>query len=93
MRLDGKVSASVDVISEVPQGSVLGRCCLYCTPSRSSTEGNHIVDYADDTTTYAVIPRTLSPQVMKSLNPDLAAINPWCLKWYIRLNPKKTDSM
>ena len=50
--------------------------------------------YADDTMIYAVIPRPLSrPRVMASLNQNLAAINFWCLKWYMRLNPKKTKSM
>ena len=34
--------------------------------------------YADDTTIYAVIP---------------AAINYWCFKWHMRLNPKKTKSI
>ena len=37
--------------------------------------GNHIVDNADDTTIYAVIPRPLSgPQEIESLNHNLAAI-------------------
>ena len=50
--------------------------------------------YADDTTIYAIIPRPLSrPQVMELLNQDLAASNFWCLKWHMRLNPKKTKSM
>ena len=40
------------------------------------------------------IPRPLSgPQVMESVNQDLAAIDSWCLKWYTTLNPKKTKSM
>ena len=30
---------------------------------------------------------------MEPLNQDLATINSWCLKWHIRLNPKKTKSM
>ena len=35
-----------------------------------------IVGYADDATTYAVIPRALSrPQVIESLNQNLAAIH------------------
>ena len=37
VRLDGKVSASVDVFSRVPQGSTYGLCCLYCTPPSSFT--------------------------------------------------------
>ena len=58
-----------------------------------TTVGSHIVVCADDTTIYAVIPRSLlSPQVMELLNPDLAVINTWCSKWHTRLNPKKTKS-
>ena len=51
------------------------------------------MSYAEDTI-YAVIPRPFSClQVMESLNQDLTAINFYCLKWHMRLNPKKTDSM
>ena len=43
---------------------------------------------------YVVIPRQLlHPQVMESLNHDSAAIDSRCLKWHMRLNPKKTKSM
>ena len=50
--------------------------------------------YADDTTIYAVIPTPLSlPQVMELRNQDLAAIVFLCLKWYMRLNSKKTKSI
>ena len=46
--------------------------------------------YAVDITNYAIIPRhLLRPQVIESLNQDLAAINSWCLKWHKELNPKK----
>ena len=49
--------------------------------------------YADDTTICVVIPRLLSgPQVMKSKNRHLTAIHSCCLKWYTRLNPRKTKS-
>ena len=47
--------------------------------------------YVDDTTICAVIPKPLlRPQVMDSLNQDLATIDCWSLKWH-RLNPKKTE--
>ena len=50
--------------------------------------------YANDTTIHAIIPGPLSrPQVMESLDQDLATINSWRLKWHTRLNPKKTKSM
>ena len=76
--LDGKVSTSVDLVSRVPKSRVLGPLLLFLLyPSELlPIVGNHIVDYADDTTIYAVIPRPLSrPQVMESLNQYLAAIN------------------
>ena len=55
---------------------------------------NYIACYTDDATIYSVVPRPLScPQEMESLNQDLAAPNPWCLKRHIRLYPKKMKSM
>ena len=50
---------------------------------------NHMVGDADDTNIFAVIPWPLSrPQVIESLDRDLAAIDSWCLKWQMRLNPR-----
>ena len=79
----------------VPQGTVLGLLLFILYTSKLfHIVGNHIVDYAYDTTIYTVIPRPLAcPQVMESLNPDLAAINSRCLKWHMRFNPKNTKSM
>ena len=49
---------------------------------------------ADRTTIFAVIPRSLSRhQEIESLNEDLATIYSLCLKWHVRLNPKKNKSM
>ena len=53
-----------------------------------------MVGYADDTTNCVVIPRPLShPQVIKSLNLDLAVMYSLSLKWHMRLNARKTKSM
>ena len=95
MRLDFKVSASVDVVSGMPQGSVLGPLLFMLYTSKLfHIIGNHMVGYADDIMIYAVILRPLSrAQVMESLNQQLAAINSWCLKLHTRLNHKKTKSM
>ena len=55
MRLDDKVTESVDVVSKVPQGSVLGPLLfILYTSELFLIVGNHMVTYADDTTTYAV---------------------------------------
>ena len=58
MRLDRKVSASVDVISGVSLAAVLRPLLfiLYISDLFHNV-GNHIVDYANDTTIYAVIIR------------------------------------
>ena len=59
MRLDGRVSASIDMVSGVLQGSVLEPLLfkLY-TYELFYIVGSHIVGYADNTTIYAVIPGT-----------------------------------
>ena len=92
--LEGKVSASVNVVSAVAHGSVLGPLLFtFYTSELFHIVRSHIVGYADNTTFYAIIPRPiLCPQVMESLNQDLAAINSWCLKWHVRRNSKKTKS-
>ena len=72
VHLDGKASASVAVVSRVPQGSVLGPLLfiLYNSELFHIVE-KHIVTCADDTANYAVILRQLSrSQVM-----DLVAMN------------------
>ena len=95
MHLDGKVSASVDVVYGVPLSSVLGPLLFKLYTSKLFLiVKNHIVGCADDTTVYEVIPRVLSrSQVVGSLNQDLVAMNSWRLKWHMRLNSKKTKSM
>ena len=56
--------------------------------------GNHIVGCADDTTIYVIIPRPFSrSQLVELMNQYLVAINSWCLKWHIRLKPKKKKSI
>ena len=60
MRLDGKVSALVDVASREHQGSVLGQLLIILyTSELFHIVGNHIVGYADDTAIYAIIARPL----------------------------------
>ena len=97
VRLDRKVSALVNVVSGGGggQGSVLRPLLfIFYTSKLFRIVGNHIMGYADGAMIYAVLPRPLSrPQVVESLNLDLAATYSWCVKWYMRLNPKKTRSM
>ena len=82
MYLEDKVSASVNVVSEVGQDSVLGPLLfILCTSKLFYIAENHIVSYAEDSIVFAVILRLLShPQVIELLNQDSAAINSWCLQ-------------
>ena len=64
MRLDSKVSASVEVVSGVPQDSVLDLLFILYAPELFHIVGNYMTAYANDTTIYAVIRIPLSlPQV------------------------------
>ena len=61
VRLDGKVSASVNVISGISQSSVSGPLLfILYTSDLYHIVANHIAGYVDDTTIYAVTPRPLS---------------------------------
>ena len=61
MRLEGKVSASVDVVSGVPPGSVLGSLLfIFYSLELFHIDGHHVVGYTDDTTIYTVIHSPLS---------------------------------
>ena len=93
--LDGCLSNTVDVVSGVPQGSVLGPLLfiIYCRDMWEDLE-NNLISYADDATLLATI---ASPDdrvhIADSLNRDLHRIESWCAMWGMKLNPSKTQSM
>ena len=93
--VDGKFSSMVDVVSGVPQGSVLGPVLftLYTSDMWQNLE-NDLLAYADDTSLYSVIP---SPnhrvEVAASLNRDLDTISTSCTHWGMSLNARKTHSI
>ena len=93
--VDGSSSASLPVISGVPQGSVLGPLFfIIFTADLGFNLENKLVSYADDTTLYSSI---CSPQnrelVAASLNRDLVKITSWCQLWGMKLNAIKTHSI
>ena len=93
--IDGELSDVRNVISGVPQGSVLGPLLfiIYTSDMWSGLE-NKLIAYADDATLAACIdsPNSRS-HVADSLNRDLTRINDWCKLWGMKLNPNKTQSM
>ena len=93
--VDGHEGEWRNVISGVPQGSVLGPLLfiLYTQDMWVGLE-NELVAYADDATLIAVIPSSDQRLlVSESLNRDLTRINEWCRLWGMKLNSKKTQSM
>ena len=78
----------VNVVSGVPQGSVLGPLffLLYTSELFSILE-NKLIGYADDSTLMAVVPSPgFRVTVAESLNRDLVRVNAWCDLWGMRLN-------
>ena len=78
--VDGSRSKLVNVVSGVPQGSVLG-------PQLFLLLENKLYGYADDSTLEAVVP---SPgervAVSESRNRDLNRVSVWCNLWGMKLN-------
>ena len=93
--LDGVYSASVPVVSGVPQGSVLGPLFfIIFTSDLGIGLENNLISYADDTTLYSSVRSPCNRgEVAESLNRDLAKIASWCQLWGMKLNSNKTHSI
>ena len=79
-RVDGVCSSSIDVVSGVPQGSVLDLLLflLYIADLPGLLQ-NELVGYADDSTLLCRIPHPRDrSSLAASLNDDLAMISDWC---------------
>ena len=93
--VDGHYSDYRNVISGVPQGSILGPL-LFISYAHDMWFGleNKLIAYADDATLLAPVPSPdMRELVSESLNRDLARINAWCKSWGMKLNSNKTQSM
>ena len=90
--VDGCRSKLVNVVSGVPQGSLLGQqLFLLYTAELFSIVENKLCGYADDSTLVAVVP---SPgervAVSEFMNRDLNTVSVWCNLWGMKLNRSKT---
>ena len=95
VKVDGVFSSSINVVSGVPQGSVLGPLLflLYIADLPRLLQ-NELVGYADDSTLLCRIPHPRDrSSVAASLNDDLAVISDWCSRWGMLVNPSKTRGM
>ena len=92
--VDGCRSKLVDVVSGVPQGSVLDPLLflLYTSELYSILE-NKLIGYADDSTLMAVVPLLgVRVTVAESLIRDLGRVSEWCNLWGMKLNATKTKT-
>ena len=93
--VDGCRCKLVNVVSRVPQGSVLGpQLFLLYTAELFSIMENKLYGYADDSTLVAVVP-SLGERiaVSGSMNRDLNRVSVWCNLWGMKLNANKNNTM
>ena len=93
--VDGCRSKLVNVVSGVPQGTVLGPLLfLLYTSELFSILENRLIAYADNSTLIAGVPSTgLRVAVAESLCRDLVKVGAWCDLWGMKLNASKTKTM
>ena len=92
VKLGGVRSSVVNVVSSVPQGSILGPLLflLYIRDHPPMLE-NVLVGYADDSTLVASVSSPCKrPTIAASLNRDLVSIDKWCARWGMLINSAKT---
>ena len=93
--VDGCRSKLVNVVSGVPQGSVLGLLLfLLYTSELFYILENKLIGYADDSTLMAVAPSpSVRVAVAESLIRDLGRLSEWCDLWGMKLDVTKTKIM
>ena len=93
VRLNGRVSACGDIVSGVPQGSILGPLLfiLYTFDIFQSVANSHIQSYADDTQLLLSFDPADYERAMYLLNLDLESVLDYSKQHNLRINPNKTE--
>ena len=93
--VDGCRSKLVNVVSGVPQGSVLGQLLfLLYTSGHFSILENKLIGYADDSTFMVVVPPSgVRVAVAESLTRDIGRVSELCDLWGMKSNASKAKTM
>ena len=89
--IEGATSEWIQIISCIPQRSVLGPLLLilYISEMFELVE-NRLYAYSDDSTLLAIVRKPANrPAVAASCNGELAIIQELCNHWYVMLNLNK----
>ena len=92
--VDGSISSSTEVLSGVPQGSILGPLLFLIyidgITKVKLSNNSRLVLYADDVLIYSAISDNNDYQLLQR---DINAICDWSTEQYLTLNPQKCKSM
>ena len=91
VKTNGEVSEWADVVSVVPQGSVLGPVLFVCYINDLPEEiHTNVKLFADDTKVYADVS---SSEESKELQSDINRLDKWASKWQLSFNASKCKVM
>eukprot|EP00794_Sanderia_malayensis_P002671 gene2671-3090_t len=91
VKVNGEVSRWADVLSGVPQGSVLGPVLFVCYINDLLDEiHTHVKLFADDTKVYADVSKSIKSQELQG---DIARLDEWERKWQLAFNSSKCKVM
>ena len=92
VKINNSLSPPANVISGVPQGSVLGPVLFLCFSAdlKFVVQNCEISIYADDTKLFKRIENVTDCCYLQQ---DLDAVSNWATRWQLRLNPDKTKRL